>query len=305
MLISASRRTDIPAFHAEWMMNRLREGYVLVRNPYSAHQVSRVSLLSGTAEGIIFWTKDASNLLPHLNEIDGMGHKYMFQYTVTPYGRDIERQVDKKRAMDAFLALAARLGPEKVIWRYDPILLGGGWTPERHIRLYEKLCGRMQGATKRCVISFVDLYAQLKRREPWIHAPDAEQMRLIARHIGEIARTNGMIPSACAEETDFTAEGIENRGCIDREDVSAMLGAPVRGGKDAGQRGGCRCVRSVDIGAYDTCGHGCAYCYARTGRGQAECSADSPILGRPVSPEDRVTERREKPAADRQIPMEV
>lgn len=303
MLISASRRTDIPAFHAGWMMNRLREGYVLVRNPHSAHQVSRVSLVPGEAEGIVFWTKDASHLLPHLGEIDGMGHKYMFQYTVTPYGREIERNVDKKRAMDAFLGLSARLGPERMIWRYDPILLGGGWTAEKHIRMYEKLCVRMRGATKRCVISFVDLYGAVRRSAPWICAPEAEQMRLIARHIAEIARANGMIPSACAEKLDFSAEGIENRGCIDQEDISLLLGVPVRREKDAGQRGHCRCVRSVDIGAYDSCGHGCLYCYAQTGRGRAECSENSPILGKAVGPEDKVTVRREKRLTEEQPSM--
>ena len=188
MIISASRRTDIPAFYPDWMMERLREGFAHVRNPFNARQISRVSLLRQDAEAIVFWTKDASNMLRHLDELDGMGHRYLFQYTLTPYGRDIETGVDKPRAMEAFLKLSGRIGRSRVIWRYDPILLTGEWTAEKHIRAFERMCMRLEGAAERCVISFVDLYASVKRSAPGISAPDEACMRALAREIAASAR---------------------------------------------------------------------------------------------------------------------
>lgn len=302
MIISASRRTDIPAFYSEWMMERLREGFVHVRNPFNARQVSRVSLLRQDAEMIVFWTKDASNMIGCLDEMDGMGHRYLFEYTLTPYGRDIEPGVEKKRALEALERLSAQIGKKRVIWRYDPILLNEDWTAERHIRAFERMCARLEGAAERCVISFVDLYAAVKRSAPGIASPDEAGMRMLAREMAKTARRHQMIPSACAEALDFSGEGLERRGCIDERDVEAVLGAKVSVQRDSTQRTACLCVKSVDIGAYDTCRHGCIYCYARTGRSPAgEYDVHSPMLCGCAAPGDRVTERREKRIADAQL----
>ena len=304
MIISASRRTDIPAFHAEWMMERIREGFAYVRNPFNARQVSRVSLTREDAEAIVFWTKDSSNMLHHLAELDERGYRYLFQYTLTPYGPEIEKAVDKRRAMESLLRLAGRLGKSRVIWRYDPILFSEEWTAEKHIRMFEKMCGRLEGAADRCVISFVDLYAEVLRRAPQIHAPDEAEMRFMAREIARIARRHGMIPSACAEKMDFSGEGLEARGCIDAEDIGRLLGAKIEVRRDDTQRGACRCIKSVDVGAYDTCAHGCVYCYARTGRSpKEECDAHSPLLRGYIAEGDRITERREKKAAPHQLSL--
>lgn len=302
MIISASRRTDIPAFHAEWMMERLRAGYALVRNPFNPNQISRVSLAREDAELIVFWTKNAHNMLHHLPRLDDMGYRYMFQYTFTPYGENIERNVHKKGAFDAMLRLSERIGEKRVIWRYDPILLTEEWTAEKHLKMFSGICRLLEGRTKRCVISFVDLYRGVRQRCPWIQAPDERTMRLLAREMAACARTHGMIPSACAEEIDLTEEGLEARGCIDAEDVAAVLGAPVDVLPDVGQRNACRCVRSVDIGAYDTCGHGCVYCYARTGRASGQMQdAHEPMLGGPVPDGARISERTEKRILREQI----
>lgn len=304
MIISASRRTDIPAFHAEWMMERIREGFAYVRNPFNAHQVSRVSLKREDAEAIVFWTKDATRMLPHLDELEERGYRFLFQYTLTPYGREIEKGVDKRRAMEAFLTLSERLGKNRVIWRYDPILLTEEWTAERHMRTFEQMCRRLEGVVDRCVISFVDLYAEVRRRAPEIYAPNDEEMRLMAREIARLARAHGMIPSACAEKTDFGGEGLEARGCIDAEDIGRLLDTKIEVRRDDTQRGACRCIKSVDIGAYDACEHGCLYCYARTGRHPAgECDVHSPILRGRIGEEDRVTGRKEKRVALQQISL--
>lgn len=304
MIISASRRTDIPAFHAEWMMERLREGFAYVRNPFNVHQVSRVSLTRENAEAIVFWTKDAGNMLSHLEEMEERGYRYLFQYTLTPYGRDIEKNVDKRRALEAFLKLSGKIGKQRVIWRYDPILLTQEWTAERHSRMFERMCMRLTGATDRCVISFVDLYAAVKRRAPQIHAPGEAEMRLMAREIARIAQKYGMTPSACAEKLDFSGEGLEARGCIDAEDIGRLLGVSMEARRDDTQRGACRCIKSVDIGAYDTCAHGCLYCYARPGRRAAEeCDVHSPFLCGHITEGDRVIDRKEKKAAPHQLSM--
>lgn len=304
MIISASRRTDIPAFHSEWMMERLREGFVCVRNPFNAHQVSRVSLRQEDAEAIVFWTKDAANMLPCLDELDGMGYRYLFQYTLTPYGMDIEPGVDKRRALESLLKLSARIGRGRVIWRYDPILLNDEWTEEKQLRVFEKMCMRLEGTSNRCVISFIDLYDSVKRSAPGISAPGEAQMRLMAREIAATARKYGMIPSACAEAIDFSGEGLEKRGCIDETDIGELLGSRIRARRDNTQREACRCVKSVDIGAYDTCRHGCIYCYARTEKKTArECSVHSPLLCGRIEDGDRVTERREKRIAPAQTSL--
>ncbi len=303
MIISASRRTDIPAFHADWMMERLREGFVLVRNPFNAHQVSRISLERADAEAVVFWTKDASNMMAHLGELDGRGYRYLFQYTLTPYGQEIEPGVDKKRAMEALLGVSHRIGKRRVIWRYDPILLTEEWTAEKHIRMFERMCTRLEGAAERCVISFVDLYRSVKRSAPGVFAPDEAQMRMMAREISEIARAHGMVPSACAEAIDLTEEGVEQRGCIDQRDIEALLGVKISADRDQTQRPACRCVRSVDIGAYDTCGHGCVYCYARTGRRPGKAEAHSPLLGGGLDGSERITDRKEKRIAAGQISL--
>lgn len=301
MIISASRRTDIPAFHADWMMNRLREGFVYVRNPFNARQVSRVSLRREDAEIIVFWTKDASPMLPRLDEVEDRGYRYLFQYTLTPYGQDVERGVDKRRALDAMTELSERIGSRRVIWRYDPIILTDEWTPERHIGLFEKMCARLEGVSARCVISFVDLYASVRRNAGHLRAPEERQMRTMAREMAGIARAHGMLPSACAEALDFSEEGLEEYACIDRRDVEAVLGMPVRAQKDTGQRPACRCMKSVDIGAYDTCGHGCIYCYARTKPGgPAPCDPELPVLGGGLRPEDRISDRMERRIAEAQ-----
>lgn len=300
MIISASRRTDIPAFHAEWFMERVRAGFADVRNPFNARQISRVSLDRDEAELIVFWTKDATGMLEHLDELDGRGMRYLFQYTLTPYGADVEPHVDKRRAVETLLKLSARIGAERVIWRYDPILLAERWTAEWHVKLFEAMCRRLEGASGRCVVSFVDLYASVRRTASWIHAPSESQMHEMAREMAKIARKHGFLPSACAETIDLTGDGLEARGCIDRADVERVLGAPVCAAKDAGQRSACRCVSSVDIGAYDTCRHGCAYCYASHGRPIEPCDRYATLLGRPLSGGERIVERRAARAAEAQ-----
>ena len=282
MILSASRRTDIPAFYPQWLMNRLREGYVLLQNPYSK-RISRLSLSPETVDLIVFWTKDPHNLLPFLSEIESLGYAYCFQITVTPYGRDLEPGLRCKSAiLSDVQALSARIGKARLLWRYDPIILNAGWTAARHTEAFAGLCRELAGCTDRCAISFVDAYKKLARLvQSRTICPVCEtDMRALAAALSAAAASYGFRLSACCEPVDFTAEGVERSGCLDRAWIERIVGqTDLR--RDPNQRGGCRCVESVDIGMYDSCGFGCVYCYANqnAARVQANLSLHNPDCG--------------------------
>ena len=298
MLLSASRRTDIPAFYMEWFLRRLRAGWLLVRSPYNPRQVSRVPLSREAVDCIAFWSKDPAPLLARADELDGFGIPYFVQFTLTPYGRELEGGLRNKRdILDTFVRLAERLGPDRVIWRYDPILLSERWTPARHVEAFGALCWRLKGHTDVCVISFVDMYAKLcKRAAGLLREPTEGEMRELAAALSALGRESGMELRACCERLDLTAYGIMAAGCLDRRTVERVCGYPIQVKGQTGQRAGCRCIESVDIGAYDTCTHGCVYCYANRGavRAQANRQRHDPasplLLGHPV-PEDRISDR--------------
>ena len=158
MIISASRRTDIPAYYADWFYNRIREGFVCVRNPMNFHQVSRISLSPDVVDGIVFWTKNPLPLMSRLEEL--REYPFYFQFTLTPYGKDVEPGVPSKNdvILPAFQELSRRIGPERVIWRYDPILFTDRYTMDYHITFFSQLARRLESYTRKCIISFVDLY---------------------------------------------------------------------------------------------------------------------------------------------------
>lgn len=294
MIISASRRTDIPAFHSEWMMNRLKEKYVLVRNPYNARQLSRISLDPGQTDCIVFWTKNPMPMESRLSDISEMGYAFYFQFTLTGYGKDMEPGLpDKERLADAFCRLGEKLGPVRVDWRYDPIIITEKYTPEWHQETFARLCRHLRPYTTRCILSFVDEYAHLGRQ---IKAPKQDQIERTAKLLGETAETAGLPLYTCAEAWDLSTYKIHKGACIDLAKIEEILDCPLEVGKDKGQRPECGCISSIDIGAYNTCGHGCAYCYANTSPKTAavnsgRCPAASPMLGGWPSGNEKITER--------------
>lgn len=164
MILSASRRTDIPAFYADWFLNRLREGYVLVRNPMNYHQVSKVRLAPENVDCIVFWTKNPSHFIEKLPEIDNLGYRYYFQFTLNPYGKSIEENLpDKNALVETFKRLSDQCGPEKVIWRYDPIFVGDDYPVDYHAEQFARLANRLEGYTEKCIFSFLDPYAKIQK----------------------------------------------------------------------------------------------------------------------------------------------
>ena len=290
MIISASRRTDIPAFHMDWMMNRLRAGYCLVRNPMVANVVYRIDLDPKNVDAIIFVTKNPAPIIPHLKEIASMGHLALFQVTITPYGRDIEPEVPfKADVADAFKAVSERIGADRMIWRYDPIILNDRIGVEYHRRKFELLCKELEGYTRRCTFSFLEMYGKLHDR-PELRSITFAEMDAMAEMMVPIAERYGMKLSYCCAKHDLSRFGIEPRGCIDRQ-MMRSLNIPFEE-MDSPLRDGCRGVKNIDIGSYDTCLHNCIYCYAnrrdKEQRKMKDYDPEGEMLYGSLSPEDTV-----------------
>ncbi|MCH5277516.1 MAG: DUF1848 domain-containing protein [Desulfovibrionaceae bacterium] len=265
MIISASRRTDIPAFYGEWFMNRLNAGEVLVRNPRAPRRVSRVPLSRSQVDCLVFWSKNPAPMRERLTWLHREGWPLYVQFTLTPYGADVEPGVPPRQCLlDSFRRLADALGPDRVVWRYDPVLLNATYPAARHTEDFDRLSRALAGYTRRCVFSFVDMY---RRNRPFLRAvadgePTQESLRVLAAELAALAAARGLSLAACAEDLDLSDCGVERAACIDRALIEQITGTPLRAGKDPGQRASCGCVESVDIGEYDSCPYACRYCYA-------------------------------------------
>ena len=299
MIISASRRTDIPTYYSEWFLKRIKAGYVYVRNPMNPHQVSQINLSPEVVDGIVFWTKNSTPMLDRLVELNN--YMYYFQFTLNSYGVDVEENIPNKSkvVIPAFQRLSDSIGPDRVIWRYDPIFLSKVYTVDYHIRYFEELAKRLSPYTRKCTISFLDLYRNTEKNIA-ILAPDElsmERQTQLAKTIAEIAHSYGLRIDTCAEEIDLSQYGIEHAKCIDDRLFSQLLQCPLEIKKDKNQRLGCGCVESVDIGAYNTCRNGCKYCYANYS-GKAVCmnsrnhNPDSPLLIGQIGSDDEIKERK-------------
>lgn len=273
MIISASRRTDIPAFYSEWFMSRIRAGYCTTFNPFNRHQVTRVSLRPEDVDIIVFWTKNPEPLIKRLKELDNCGFRYYFQYTLTGYPQAIEPHVPElKKGINTFKNLADLIGPEKVIWRYDPIIISNRTDLDYHKKQIDHIARELEGFTHRLVISVVDEYRKakinfdrLEKQSVIIQRQTSEnQVRDIVDFAVDRARRSKMEVFSCAEVLDLKPFGLMPGKCIDDSYIKRVFGIKVTSEKDKSQRLECGCVRSKDIGAYDTCLHGCLYCYAGT-----------------------------------------
>lgn len=275
MIISASRRTDIPAFYAKWFLNRLREGYLLVQNPFNAHKLSRVELTPDKVEAIVFWTKNPAPLLEHLKEIDSMGYKYYFQFTLTGYPKQIEPSVPcLDESTSSFRQLSEQIGAKRVVWRYDPIIISDITGEKYNLENFEKLAKVLSNYTKRVVISFADFYKKVVKnfdkvtKDEHIRFYDInlklEQIERISISISNIARAHSLEILSCAEKLNLSHLGINHGKCIDDDLIRELFGTALNISKDRHQRDECGCVQSKDIGQYNTCTHDCLYCYANS-----------------------------------------
>ncbi|MEJ3600049.1 DUF1848 domain-containing protein [Vibrio vulnificus] len=270
MIISASRRTDIPAFYTPWFMNRVRAGFLLTRNPFNSNQISRVSLLPADVDAIVFWTRNPRMLMTHINELDDFGFNYYFQYTITAYPKLIEASVPRPhRAIDTFIKLSDRVGPDRVIWRYDPILVSNLVDLDEHKRVFAKIASMLYGKTKKVVISFSDFYKKTERNLSSVDGlryvditQNRDMLTDLVTYMSFVARKYDMLIETCAEEIDTKELGVTHGKCIDDNLINKLFAVPVKNIKDRNQREACGCIKSIDIGVYNTCLHECSYCYA-------------------------------------------
>ncbi|TWA84194.1 uncharacterized protein DUF1848 [Azospirillum brasilense] len=273
MIISASYKTDIPAFYGRWFLNRLEAGYCRMVNPYGG-QTHRIGLTRAEVEGFVFWTKNLGPFLPALEEVSERGFPFVVQYSVTGLPAALERSVpDAERAVEHMARLRDRWGPRAAVWRYDPIVTADATPPSWHRETFARLAGRMRGLTDEVVVSFLQPYRKTARNldaagVPW-HDPDAEEKRTLLADFAGIAAEHGMALTLCTQPELAGVAGTAPARCIDAQRLSDVVGQAI-GARTKGNRPGCLCAESRDIGEYDTCPHGCVYCYAVANRATAQ-----------------------------------
>ncbi|WP_425448846.1 DUF1848 domain-containing protein [Dethiothermospora halolimnae] len=307
MILSVSRRTDILAFYCDWFFNRLKEGYVLVRNPMNYRQVSKIKLTPEVIDCIVFWTKDPTNIIKNLDKLNK--YNYYFQVTINPYDKKIEKNVPmKKNIIKSFKFLSEKIGREKVIWRYDPILLTKDIDIAYHEKYFEVLASRLYGYTDKCVISFIDLYTKIKRNMKYINQEDInyEKMLFIGEKLSKIASKYNITIESCSEKINLSRVGINHGKCIDGELISRIVNQKLEIKKDKNQRELCGCIASIDIGTYNTCDYGCLYCYANFSDKSIKNNIlkhdiNSPMLIGNLESKDKITDRKIKTYIDNQI----
>ena len=281
-IISASRRTDIPAFYSWWFMNRVREGRVRYANPFSGQEYE-VSLRPEDVHSIVFWSKNPQPLEPHLPQLEAMGYEFIFHFTITGLPRPFEGLVIPwEEAVLSFRRLSDRYGPKRMLWRFDPIILSDITGPDYFKKSFDNLARRLEGATERCYFSFVCLYPKVRRNLqrvsesrgrfetcPYYDPSYPEKLSLVKEMV-EIAGSYGITLYTCCDEalvlnqngSGLAVGGVRTAQCVDGELLYKLFPNKPRQTKIVPTRKGCNCVQSRDIGAYDTCPHGCVYCYA-------------------------------------------
>jgi Domain of unknown function (DUF1848) len=274
MIVSASYRTDIPAFHATWLLARLEAGFAEVKNPYGGAPY-RVSLKPPEADGFVLWTRNIKPLLAELGAVAAHA-PFMVQFTITGYPRALEPHViDAEAAVAQVRELRRIWGPRAVAWRYDPILISSLTPPEAHRIGFAKLAAALGGSVDEVVVSFADLYrksarnlaAAARRHSFTWRDPEPEEKRTLLTELGAIAVEHRMRLTLCTEP-DLAEGGAAPARCIDANRLSDIAGRAILA-REKGNRAGCLCAESRDIGAYDTCAQGCVYCYAVESRARA------------------------------------
>ncbi len=276
MIVSASVRTDIPAFYGEWFRNRLEAGYCRYVNPYNNAQQPRVSMQPEDVDGFVFWTKNLAPFLPVLEEVKAREVPFMVQYTINGYPRELEsRVVDAEASVRTLRHVAERYHPRVAVWRYDTIVLSSLTPAAWHVENFGRLAAQLKGATDEVVVSFVQMYkktrtniAVAKKENGFtLQEVDDDRKRALLAQLAPIAKENGMQIVLCAQP-ELQVPGVGIAHCIDRTRMEGIAGRPIEAVID-GPRKHCECYKSRDIGDYDTCPHGCVYCYAVQNRAVA------------------------------------
>ncbi|RKZ34788.1 hypothetical protein DRQ33_01395 [bacterium] len=278
-IISVSRRTDIPRYYFNWFIDRMKAGYVVVRNPFNRKQIKRVSLTPDDVSALVFWTRLPSEKFidDGLDYLIENNYNFAFLWTITGYGKPLENsRIELNRVIDSFQKVSSKIGAKKMVWRYDPIIITDKYSCGWHIKNFENISNLLQGFTDRVIISSMTEYSSVVRRmknlgikyrqQPLKYEQTGEMLRTLVH----IAGNNNQTIQSCCQEGKLESYGISDGACIDTEWLSSIFDIFIPYEKDRGQRTGCVCTKSIDIGAYDTCPSGCVYCYAVKNHRNAE-----------------------------------
>ena len=293
MIINVGGRTDIVQYFTPWRLKRFDEGYVLSRNPMFPNKVNCYELTPDKVDCVTFCSKNYAPILKDLHRITDRFNTY-FYYTITAYGKDVEPGVPSiDESIRTLQELSAQVGKERLVWRYDPVLLTERYTIGRHLETFSDMCREISPYVSRCIFSFVQYYDKVPFNMPEIIPMTEDDKRHLAEGMGRIASENGMVLQACMCDMDLSTYGISQRACMTLEDIGKANGVEFRSVAHRGMRKGCHCIESRDIGWYDTCLNGCKYCYANTNPKKAFDNhtlhdVDSPLLLGHLTDEDEV-----------------
>ncbi len=298
MILHTGMRTDIPAFYSEWFVNRLREGYVMVRNPYNPVQVTKYRISPDVVDVIVFCTKNPAPFFPYMDILKEYG-QYWF-VTITPYGKDIEPKVPKKEnVIESFKILSEKVGINSIGWRYDPIFISKEYSTERHINDFENIASNLSGYTNTCVISFIDLYKKVLRNFPEVKEVKRSERIELVKEFVRIGNKYGMVIKSCAEGMELESYGVDCSGCMTVSVFEKAIDCSLDVPSIKGARTECGCLLGCDIGAYNTCGHLCRYCYANYDADTVMCNTKkhnpkSPLLIGDLTETDVIHEAKQK-----------
>lgn len=298
MILNTGSRTDIPAFYSDWFYNRIKEGYVLVRNPYYPTQITKYLLKPEVIDVLAFCTK---NPIPMLDRLSLLSAFDMFWFvTITPYGKEIEPLVPTKaQVISSFQRLSELIGSDRMSWRYDPIFITEQYSVSYHIEQFHQMAEALSGYTEQCVVSFIDLYEKTKRNFRGIRSvTDSEQETLIAA-FSEIAKKNCLQIHLCCENAKLVRENVDADGCMTKAVLEKALGCRLDVPQKKMAREECNCLLGADIGAYNTCPHGCLYCYANYAKETVERNqklhrVTSPLLIGEVTGDDVIKQAEQR-----------
>ena len=262
MIINVGGRTDIVNYYTPWLLNRLSEEYAYSRNPFARENVYKLSLNPEDVDCLLFCSKNYQPILKHIGDIDEK-YNILCNYTITAYGKDIEPKVPSiNQSIKTLKQLSDIVGSNKILWRYDPILLTEKYTIEKHLETFEYIAEKISPLVYRCIFSFVDMYKKVEENMPEIIPLTEEDKVKLLKGIGEISERYNLYTQTCATNESYEKYGIHAAGCTTREILEQAHNVVYKNVKGTGIRENCHCIPSRDIGAYNSCLSECKYCYA-------------------------------------------
>ena len=298
MILNTGSRTDIPAYYSDWFYNRIEAGYVLVRNPYYPSQITKYLLSPDVIDVMVFCTKNPFPMLDRLSLLSAFDTFWFV--TITPYGAEIEPHVPpKEQIIASFKQLSEAIGSSRISWRYDPVLITDTYSIAHHIEQFHQMAEALSGYTTQCVVSFIDLYEKTKRNFRGIRSVTNKEQEVLIEAFSHIAKENGLQIHLCCENASLVRENVDADGCMSKTVLEKALGCRLDVPKKKAARSECFCLLGADIGAYNTCGHGCLYCYANydmetVAKNRKLHNTSSPLLIGELSEQDVVKSAEQK-----------